>query len=45
MTARQDDLSALFSVTGKGPHKDQASARLVTPAGGSGNDDPASRES
>jgi hypothetical protein len=31
MTARQDDLSALFSATGKGPHKDQVSARLMTP--------------
>jgi hypothetical protein len=45
MTSPQDDLAALFALAGKGPHKDQASARLVTPVGGSGNDDPASRES
>lgn len=32
MTARQDDLTALFSAAGKGPHKDQVSVRLVTPS-------------
>lgn len=44
MTARQDDFSALFSVAGKGPHKDQVSARLVTPPSDSGPGKPDSRE-
>jgi hypothetical protein len=44
MTARQDDLAALFSTAGKGPHKDQVSARLVTPPSDSGAGKPGSRE-
>ena len=42
MTTREDDLSALFSASGKGPHKDQVSTRLMTPDSGGGK--PGSRE-
>ena len=44
MTARQDDLTALFSAAGKGPHKDQVSVRLVTPSPDSAAGTPGSRE-
>jgi hypothetical protein len=42
MTTRENDLSALFSAAGKGPHKDQVSTRLATPDPGGGK--PGSRE-
>lgn len=43
MAARPSDLAGLITTAGKGPQKDQAGSRFMTPTAGTGMPKPGSR--